>query len=105
MPELTYQHPLPPADECHATVSQASATANPVTDLLELARSLWTFERRYQMTSAQFYAGYQAGILEDELQHCVEWVAVYRMFLKTQQILESTLMRAAVQPAFQEITA
>lgn len=104
MPELIYQQPLPPADEFLAAVSQASATANPVTDLLELARSLWTYEQRYQMTSAQFYAGYQAGVLEDALQHCIEWVAIYRMFLKTQQILESTLMRAAVQPAFQKVT-
>jgi len=37
--------------------------ANPVADLLELARQLWDYERRYQMPSAQFYANYQAGVL------------------------------------------
>jgi len=78
------------------------AMANPVADLLELARQLWDYEGRYQMSSAQFYADYQAGVLDDELQHCVEWAAVYQLFLKTRQVLEATLMRVAVQPAFEE---
>jgi len=40
--------------------------------------------------------------LDDELQHCVEWAAVYQLFLQTQQVLEAALMRAAVQPAGEE---
>jgi hypothetical protein len=57
------------------------------------------------MTSKNFYLRYQAGVLNDELQHCLEWVAAYDAFVETKRLLEATLMRAAIQPAFDEMPA
>ena len=66
--------------------------------------NVWGFEflhlQKYQMRSADFYKKYQAGSLEDELQHCLEWVTTYDFFLKTKRKLETALMRAAVQSQF-----
>jgi hypothetical protein len=78
-----------------------SAT-NPVDDLLELANDLWEFEQKYRMSSVEFYEKYQAGSLDDELQHCLEWVATYDFFVKTKRKLEAALMRAAIQPELPE---
>jgi hypothetical protein len=64
--------------------------ANPVDDLIELANSLWQFEGQYQRSSAEFYSAYQAGSLDDELQHNVEWAATYEAFLKTKSTVESS---------------
>ena len=54
------------------------------------------------MSSADFYEKYQAGSLDDELQHCLEWVATYDFFMKTKRKLEVALMRAAIQPELLE---
>lgn len=44
-------------------------------------------------------------MLDDDLQHSTEWAATYDLFLKTKRTLESTLMRAAVQPQLSEAMA
>ena len=102
MPKLIYESELPPADEFQKALAEAMANTNPVDDLLELANDLWEFEQKYQMPSANFYEKYHAGSLEDELQHCIEWVATYDFFVKTKRKLEAALMRAAVQPELLE---
>ena len=102
MPKLTYENELPPSDEFQKALAEAMANTNPVDDLLQLANDLWEFEQKYQMPSADFYEQYQTGSLEDELQHCIEWVATYDFFMKTKRKLEAALMRAAVQPELLE---
>jgi hypothetical protein len=74
------------------------ANANPVDDLLELANRLWRFEEPYELPSADFYRAYQAGALDDKLQHCIQWAATYETFVQTKRKLASALMRAVVQP-------
>ena len=102
MPRLTFKDKLPSPDEFKKALAQAMANTNPVDDLLELANQLWDFEQKYQMSSVDFYEKYEAGLLDDELQHCIEWVATYDFFIKTKRKLEAALMRAAVQPELLE---
>ncbi len=102
MPKLTYENELPSADKFQKALAEAMANTNPVDDLLELANDLWEFEQKYQMPSADFHEKYQTGSLDDELQHCIEWVATYDFFIKTKRKLEAALMRAAVQPELVE---
>ncbi|HID53667.1 MAG TPA: hypothetical protein EYP41_16740 [Anaerolineae bacterium] len=91
MPELIYKDKLPPPEEFTKAVSSAWVSSNPVEDLLVLANQLWAFEQEYQMLSADFYEKYQAGLLEDELQHCFEWSAAYDFFIETKRLVESAL--------------
>ena len=78
MPKLTFQGQLPPEDEFQKVLAQAMANTSPVDDLLELANDLWEFEQKYQ-----------AGLLEDELQHSLEWIATYDFFVKIKRKLEA----------------
>lgn len=96
MPKLNYKNELPSPEEFQKALAQAIANTNPVDDLLELAGDLWNYEQKYQLTSTDFYEQYQAGSLDDELQHCVEWAATYDFFLQTKRKLEAALMRAAL---------
>lgn len=98
MPKLVYERELPDSEEFRRTLAEAEGRANPVDDLLELSDDLRAFERRFQMPSPEFYERYQAGSLDDELQHLVEWAATYDLFLNTKRKLEAALMRAAVEP-------
>ena len=83
-------------------MAEAIANTNPVDDLIELANRLWQFEEQYHLSSTDFYSAYQAGTLDDELQHGVEWAATYKAFPQTKRKLESALMRAVVQPEMLE---
>jgi hypothetical protein len=66
---------------------------------------LWKFEQKYQMSSVDFYEKHQTGsLVDDELQHCIEWAATYDFFVKTKRKLEAALMRAAIQPEILEPT-
>jgi hypothetical protein len=105
MPELIYKNRLPTPEEFEHDLGEAMAAANPVDDLLMLAERLRQFENKYNMKSDEFYQRYQAGVLNDELQHCVSWAATYNLFSKTKRLLEATLMRAAVQPSLDEVIA
>lgn len=80
MPTLIYQGVLPSPEEFAREMTNALKNANPVDDLLELANELYSFERQHQMSSPDFYLKYQAGMLPDELQHCLEWAAVYEAY-------------------------
>jgi hypothetical protein len=102
MPKLVYKDHLPSHEKFEQDLKEAMAAINPIDDLLELARELREFEQKYGMSSEDFYLRYQAGALGDELQHCLEWAATYRIFLKTKRLLESALMRAALQPVLFE---
>ena len=87
MPQLTFKDKLPASEEFKKALAQAMVNTNPVDDLLELANELRIFEEKYQMSSVDFYQNYQAGLLNDELQHCTEWVATYDFFMKTKRFL------------------
>jgi hypothetical protein len=102
MPELIFQN-FPASSEFRQAIAQAINIANPVDDLLELSSRLHEFEERNGLSSADFYQKYQAGALPDSHQHCIEWASVYDLFLKTKRMLESTLMRAALQPEMSEL--
>ena len=104
MPKLTYKNVLPSPDEFQKELAQTMANTNPIDDLLELANQLWEYEQKHQMSSADFYEKYQAGSLDDELQHCLEWVTTYDFFLKTKRKVEAALIRAAIQPELPEPT-
>jgi hypothetical protein len=102
MPKLTYKNQLPDPEAFQNSLAEAMANTNRVDDLLLLSNDLWEFEKQHQMSSPDFYEKYQAGLLDDELQHCVEWATTYDLFVKTKRKLEAALMRAAVQPAIPE---
>ncbi len=88
MAKLIYKNGLPPPDEFRQVLSQAMSNANPVDDLLELSHQLYEYEQKYRMSSPYFYEQYQAGLLDDELQHCIEWAAAYSSFVETRRKLE-----------------
>lgn len=99
MPELVYtKDNIPTPEEFRADLERAEAMANPVDDLLMLANRLWQFEQKYNMPSAEFYQKFLAGVLDDELQHCLNWFAVYDMYIDEKRALEAALMRAAIRP-------
>ncbi len=83
MTELTFENNLPPSDEFRQALAQAMAMTNPVDDLLALSNQLRKYEQKYHMSSGDFYQCYQAGTLDEELQHCIGWAATYDLFLKT----------------------
>lgn len=81
MPELVFEGSLPSSYEFQQALAQAvggtpPAMTNPVDDLLELANRLREYEQEHNMTSADFYQRYQAGTLEEGLQHC-GWCPTY----------------------------
>lgn len=102
MAKLIYENELPAPGEFQKSLAEAMALTNPVDDLLELSNELGEFERQFHMSSADFYEKYQRGLLNDELQHCLEWATTYGLFTKTKRKLEAALIRAAVQPELLE---
>jgi len=105
MPKLTFKNGLPPPDEFRQALTKVIAEVNPVDDLLMLSRELYEYEKKYGMHSEDFYAKYQAGVLDDELQHCMEWASDYESFTEIRRGIESALMREAVQRPVEEIAA
>ena len=103
MSEITFAGDAPTPVEFRQALAEAMSAANPIDDLLMLAGRLGEYERKYGMPSANFASRYQAGKLNDEAQHCTEWVATYDLFVKTKRVVEATLMRAAVQPELAEV--
>ncbi|RLC55139.1 MAG: hypothetical protein DRI80_18225 [Chloroflexota bacterium] len=97
MARLTFtKDNLPTPEEFKRMLSEAMTQSNPVDDLLEVAGELWEYERKYNMTSAEFYEQFRRGMLDDELQHCIGWAAAFQTFTKLKRTVESTLMREAV---------
>ena len=103
MAKLSYTQETMPksSEEFQRDLAEAIAKSNPIDDLLELAAELRDYEKKYGMESDEFYRKYKAGVLDDELQHCMEWAAFYRMYTKTRRLIENALMRSAVYPTFE----
>jgi len=51
--------------------------------ILNLRLELDDFERKYNMTSAEFYKGFSDGILEDEADFMI-WAGLYEMLCQNQ---------------------
>jgi hypothetical protein len=100
MPTLSYTQETMPksSEEFQRDLAEAMAASNPIDDLLELAAALRGFEEKYGMPSEEFYRKYKAGVLNEELQHCMEWASYYRIYAKTRRAIENALIRAAVYP-------
>ncbi|RLC19544.1 MAG: hypothetical protein DRI57_06945 [Deltaproteobacteria bacterium] len=105
MPKLTFKNGLPSSGEFRQALAEAMTKANPVDDLLMLSRNLHEYEVRYRMRSEDFYAKYQKGGLDDELQHCMEWASAYESFMETRKKIEFALMREAVYRPIEDIAA
>jgi len=98
MPLLVYtKDNIPTPTEFRADLDEATEMANPVDDLLLLAKRMWQFEKKYDMPSAKFYQQFQDGVLNEELQHCFSWYTTYNVFLKEKHLIEATLIRAALK--------
>jgi len=70
---------------------QRTVYASPVEALDALIRSLVAYERRYQMSSADFYARYRKGEMGDKTEF-VEWVGDYQHYLELKEELEQKLV-------------
>jgi len=105
MPKLVYTNSAPSPEEFRRDLLQAMARVNPVDDLIELTAELLDFERKYKMSSEDFYLHYQVGALADELQHCMEWADAYDTFVQTKRLIETALMRVAVQQMDNRVAA
>jgi hypothetical protein len=99
---LIFKSELPAPEEFRTMLADAMSSANPVDDLLALSDQLREYERVHGLSSARFYQQYQAGTLDDNLQHCVEWAATYDLFLETKHRLELALMQAAIRSDLSE---
>jgi hypothetical protein len=67
--------------------------SSPLEALVALIRSLVTYEQRYQMSSADFYARYQSGEMGDTAD-VVEWAGDYQHYLQLKAELERKLVAA-----------
>jgi len=67
--------------------------ASPVDALAALVRSLVVYEQRHKMASADFYARYERGELEDSAEF-VEWAGEYQQYLQLKEELEQKLVVA-----------
>ena len=98
MPELVYtKNNLPTPGQFRADLDRELEMANPVDDLLMLAKRLHDYEKKHNMPSDEFYRRFQAGMLDDELQHSITWVGLYEMFVETKRSLEAALMRLGIE--------
>jgi len=69
--------------------------SNPIDELLELAEQLREYERRYAMSSADFYEKYQRGEMGDE-REIMHWAMLYGAFIEHKSHVEAALMREAI---------
>lgn len=67
--------------------------ASPVEAIAALIRSLVLYEQKYQMSSADFYARYQKGDMEDSVDF-VEWAGDYQHYLQLKEEMEQKLVAA-----------
>ncbi len=56
--------------------------------LAELRAALWDFERRYGMTSVDFFARFQAGQMGDDVD-VFEWNVLYKMYTRLAEAINT----------------
>ena len=89
----------PSVADFQAMLHETMSTANPIEDLLALTEKLHAYEQQHNISSSAFSAAYERGELPESLAHEVAWAATYDMFIRLKRRLETTLMRAAMEPA------
>jgi len=72
---------------------QRMVNASPVEAIDALIRSLVAYEKRYQLSSAEFYARYQTGNMGDTADF-VEWAGDYQHYLQLKEEVEEKLVAA-----------
>ena len=72
---------------------QRTVYASPVEAIDALIRSLVAYEKRYQLSSAEFYARYQTGNMGDTADF-VEWAGDYQHYLQLKEEVEEKLVAA-----------
>jgi hypothetical protein len=82
-----------PIEEAIMTV-ETTTYDSPVDALVALVQALVTYEQRYRMSSAQFFATYKQGKLEDSAEF-IEWAGDYQHYLGLIQELKERLKTAA----------
>lgn len=71
-------------------LEEARRDASPLDDLLALGRQLLSFERQYDMPSAEFYAKYKRGEMGDDVD-LVRWAGRYRLYCELKDEIETSL--------------
>ncbi len=89
------QDNLPTPEEFRRLLLEAMVDSNPVDELLELAEELGEYERRYELSSAEFYKRYQRGEMGDE-REIMRWAMLYGAFIEHKSRIETALMREAI---------
>lgn len=86
--------PAPLPLEEAVMVVETTTYDSPIDALVALVQTLVTYEQRYRMNSAQFFAKYQDGKLEDSADF-VDWAGNYQHYLGLVQELKSRLKSVA----------
>lgn len=84
-------NPQKGAEKGNPMAIQRTVYTSPVEALAALIRSLVTYEQRYHMSSADFYARYQKGKMGD-MADFVEWAGDYQHYLQFKEELEQKLV-------------
>jgi hypothetical protein len=93
MPTLTFEKGnIPTREEMHRLIEEMRQHANPVDDLLELARTLNGFEQKYHLTSVDFFEKYQRGEMGDDMDF-IRWAGRYQMYVDLKHKIELSLER------------
>lgn len=88
MPKLRFtKEKMPTPEEFRQLMDEAHAKNSPLDELLELLRTLVSYEQKYQMRSEEFYGRYSRGELEDEGDFII-WAGKYQVFLNFKAELE-----------------
>ncbi|NIR47229.1 hypothetical protein GWO43_01935 [candidate division KSB1 bacterium] len=67
---------------------------SPLDAFVAIAKELNDYERRYAMTSEEFYDKFSKGQLDDSIDN-IEWANDYQLFLSLRRELEDQLRRVA----------
>ena len=88
MPKLHFsKENMPSPEEFRRLMDEAHTRSSPLDELLEMLRTLVSYEQKYQMRSEEFYERYRRGELEDKGDF-IMWVGKYQVFLNFKADLE-----------------
>lgn len=68
---------------------------SPLDALISLAKQLHTYEIKYQLESAEFFAQYQQGKTDDD-EDAIDWAGNYRHYLALHQKLEGLHLNSQI---------
>ncbi|MGQ9627009.1 MAG: hypothetical protein ACUVV0_08930 [Anaerolineae bacterium] len=96
MPKLHFtKEKMPTPEEFRKLLAEAMTQNNPVEELLQLFRELLEYEKKYGMTSQEFYEKYKRGEMGDEAD-IISWAITYHSFIECKELIEAALIREAV---------